>query len=295
MPAAVVLAIALVAAGCDTDDSGGDARHPGAQPPKRRATTADERAIRTVLEGLFQSDDVRVLCERSLTPRLFRMVYAGPARCRRAEGDDDEDEKPTKRVGVTNVRTRGAGATADVRIVGGDAGGSRGGVSLRRRKEGWRVDDLSTGFMRSAMTAVLKNDEDLPGSTARCIDRRLTRMPDDRFKPFSLALIGERPRPTRRLLEMWIGCERGRKGITSLRRPVEKELRQQLSKAGAGEKVEECVIRRLRSTLPDERLIDFSANDDRRSKVQVTREMVAAAIACGFQPRPGPGEGLSPA
>ena len=292
----LVLAVALAAGGCDTGDSGGGARAPKARPAERPATDADRKAIRAVLERLFRSGDVRAICERSLTPRLFRMIYARPAACRKAEGDDEEeDEKPTKRVEVRSVRTSGARATADISLVGGDASGSRGGVSLRRDAGAWRVDDLSIGFMRTVVTAVLRNEDDLPGATARCIDRRLMRMPEDRFKPFSLGLIGERQRPTTRLFHMWIECERGGKGITSLRRPVERTLRRQLRKAGADRTVEECVIRRLRSTLPDGRLIDFTVKDDRASKVQLNRELVAAAIACGFGPRSDPRERLSPA
>lgn len=292
----VTLALAAGATGCDTDDGGGG----GASPPKAKptrpgteATSEEQKAIEAVLVRLFKSRDARVICERTLTPRLFRRVYAGRAACLKVESPD-EDDKPVKRVEVSNVETRGGSATADVRLVGGDADRGEGGVSLRKGKHGWRVDDLSTGFMRSAFTALLRNDDEIPATTARCIGRRFMRTPDARFKPFSLGLVGERSGPTRRMFEMWLDCERGRKGGSSLRRPMEQGLREELRGAKASPRVVDCVLRRLRRTLPDKRLVALFAADSRRSNLQLRRELIAAAIACGFQPRGESDRDLSP-
>ncbi len=302
---AVLAIIAIALAGCDSDDDG-DAAERGASStrsapadrPSARAGTpaaaADEKQIRAVVVRLFKSSDVRWICSRALTPRLFRLIYAGPAACRKAAADE-EDDKPPRRVEVWDIRTRRAAATARARLIGGDSGGANGALSLAKRGGEWRLDDLSTAFLRSLTTAGLRNDNEIPPATGRCIDGRLARMPDERFKRFSYGLLGRKPRASGRLLELVLECERGRDGVSSLRKPLEKTITEQLRQAEADPTVVACVIRRLRSTLPDKLLIRLSTADDRRSKAQLNREVVAAAIACGFRPRSAPGKGLSPA
>ena len=300
-----VVALAIALAGCDADDDG-DPGERGASATKappvdrqpasagHKATPADERQIRALVVRLFKSNDVRLICERSLTPRLFRLIYADRAACRKAVADD-EDDKPPKRVEVSEIETRGGDASARARLVGGDSGGGNGVLSLAKGDDGWRLDDLSTGFLRSLTAAGLRNDNEVPAVTGRCINGRLTRMPDGQFKRLAFGLLGRKPRASARLLELWSDCERGRGGVSSLRRPLEKAITEQLRRAGAGERVITCVVRRLRSTLPDELLIELSTADDRRSKARLNREVVAAAIACGFEPKSAPGGGLSPA
>ena len=300
-----LVALALGAAGCNSDD-GDDGADRGASAteasPKGKATPAtdgqarpaDVKEIRAVVVRLFKSSDVRWICERSLTPRLFGLLYADGAACRKAAADE-EDDKPPKRVEVSGIETRGNEATARARLVGGDTGGAAGALSLRKGGDGWRLDDLSTPFLRSLTAASLRNDNEVPNATGRCIEGRLTRMSDGRFKRFSFGLLGRKPRASARLLELWSECERGRGRVSSLRRPLEKAIVEQLRRARANRRVSACVVRRLRSTLPDKLLIELSTADDRRSKVRLNREVVAAAIACGFQPRSDPGRGLSPA
>ena len=168
-------------------------------------------------------------------------------------------------------------------------------MSLVKTGDRWQLDDLSVAFLRSLTAAGLRNDNEVPAATGRCIDGRMMRMPDERFKRFSFGLLGRKPRASARLLELWSECERARSGASTLRRPLERAITEQLRRARAGGTVSACVIRRLRSTLPDRLLIELSTADDRRSKVRLNREVVAAAIACGFRPRADPGSGLSPA
>ena len=299
-----VVALAIPFAGCDADDDGDPGGRGASErkaPPADRqpasaghkATPADEREIRALVVRLFKSNDVRLICERSLTPRLFRLIYADRAACRKAVADD-EDDKPPKRVEVSEIQTRGGDASARVSLIGGDSGGGNGVLSLAKGDDGWRLDDLSTALLRSLTAAGLRNDNEVPAATGRCINGRLARMPDARFKRLSFGLLGRKPRASARLLELWSDCERGR-GVSSLRRPLERAITEQLRRAGAGQRVVTCVVRRLRSTLPDKLLIELSSANDRRSKARLNREVVAAAIACGFQPKSAPGGGLSPA
>jgi hypothetical protein len=300
-----VFAIACTLAGCDSGDDGGSgkraassARHAPAerQTPSGAdaAAPADANAIRAVIIRLFKSNDVRWICGRALTQRLVRAIYAGRAQCRKLAADE-EDDKPPRRVEVSAITTRRGGATARARLIGGDAGGADGVVSLVKSGADWQLDGMSAAFLRSVTTAVLRNDDDVPARTGRCIDARLARVPDERFKALAYGLLGQRPRANARLLGLWYECERARGGASSLRRPLEKEIAAQLRRAAAKRAVVGCVIRRLRSTLPDKLLIRFIAAEDRRSKLRLNREVLAAAIACGFEPRSAPGGKLSPA
>ena len=301
-----VLAVAVAVAGCNSDDDG-DAGKRGASSTKSapadrqpagaagKAAPADERAIRALVVRLFRSSDVAWVCTRSLTPRLFARLYDGRAACRKAAADD-EDDKPPRRVEVSRVETRGAGSgTAEVLLVGGDTGGAKGAVSLIKAGGDWRLDDFTTPFLRSLMQASLRNDDDVPPATGRCIGRRLERIPDERFKRLSFGLLGEKRRASVQLLTLWSECERGVRGVSSLRRPLEASIRRQLRRRGASPRVITCVVGRLRQTLPDRLLISLIAADDRRSRQRLAREGAAAAIACGVEPRSEPGPGLSPA
>ena len=86
--ALAAMVVALAAAGCS--DDGGDGQDPR-RVPRAPAAPAEAKAIRAAVVRLFQATDVRVVCERSLTPRLFRMIFTGPAACRKATADDDVD------------------------------------------------------------------------------------------------------------------------------------------------------------------------------------------------------------
>lgn len=296
---AVVVAAPAAGGGCDSGDEGegngsGAPRPARPAPPADGAEPADVEAVRRFVVRLFKTGDVTFLCERSFTPRLFRLVYADRAACRKAVAETERDDEPTERVDVSKVEIRGGRATADVGLVGGDAGGAAGAVSLAKRGGEWRLDDLTAAFLRSLTAAGVRNDEDIPRTTGRCIESNLRRLPNARLKRLSFGLLGEEPAASASLLEMWSRCERGRPGGSTLRRPLERAIVGQLRRSGQTGGVASCVIRRLRTTLPDELLIRLSTRDDRASKVRLNREVVAAAVACGVQPRRGR-EKLSPA
>jgi hypothetical protein len=255
------------------------------------ASPADERAIRALLTRLFKSGTVSDTCERSLTTRLFRRIYTGPAACRKAETEDDKNEdKPTKTVVVSDVRTSGGRASARARLVGGDTAGAMGTMTLSKEKAGWRLDDMATPFLRSVLKASLKTDEDIPKPVRRCVDARFTRMSDQELKPFAYGLFGHRTEATAKLYTQLLDCDPRKGGTSLIRKPLEREIRKQLGKAGAKRRQVDCVLRRMRTTLPDKLLIQLSAKDDRPSKQRITRAVVAAAVACGAGGRRDPGQ-----
>jgi len=242
---------------------------------------------------LLKSDDVRVICERSLTPRLFRLIFATQAACRKAAAEDDED-KPTERVEVSHIRIEGGRASAHAELVGGDSAGAKGELSLAKRGGSWRGDDFSPAFLRSLVNTSLRNDDEVPRAVRRCIGNRFAQIPDARFKRLAYSLIGHQPQATTRLLETLSACERKRGGRSSVRRRLEQNVRKELGQAGASGVEVGCVLRRLRTTLPDALVIKLVSDKSRRSKARITRELVSAAIACGAGNPSDPGE-LSPA
>ena len=301
----LALAALVILAGCNGEDGDGDgadrreaptAKSPAAPGPAGREATPGERAaVRKAVVRLFRTEDVEVICERSLTPRLFRLIFAGPAACRKVTSeDDDDDEDPPDRVEVPDVEISGNRATAAVKLIGGDTGGAEGTLELLKGKGAWRTDDFSTAFLRSSVSASLESERKIPAAVGRCIEGRLTRMPDPEFKRLALALIGEQREANVRLLEMLSDCERRRGGVTSVRRELEKTVRRTLRRAGAGRDATACTLRRLRTTLPDRLLVQLATDKTRASRERITREVVAAAVACGAR-RPGGPDQLSPA
>src|SRR4051794_7921136 len=300
----VAAALGLAATGCNKGDDEGDAAGTAAQRTEAQpaaaagspASPADRRAIRAVLVRLLKTNDADSTCERSLTTRLFRQIYTGgPAACRKAEKENAKSEdKPTKDVVVTDIRTVKGHASAHVKVVGGDTDGAMGLVALTKEDD-WRVDDLSTPFLRSTFNTSLAHDKDTPPKVVRCVTSAATRIPDGEFKPFSYGLLGHRPAQTKRLLYMVSRCDRRTDGRSVIRHPLEREIAKQLKKAGAPPDRVDCVLRRLRLTLSDKRIIELSVKDDKPSRDKITREVVAAALACrAGGSRPDPGQ-LSPA
>lgn len=286
--ASILAAVALAwsAGGCDGGDTAGENQ-------QAKATPAERKAVRAAVVLLFKSNDARVNCERSLTPRLFRLIFTDRAACRKAAAHDEND-KPPERVEVSGIEIKDTRATAHARLIGGDSAGAKGVVSLAKGAGGWRTDDLSTAFLRSIVEASLRTDKETPHVVVRCVGGRLTRLPDDRFKRLAYSLIGQRPRATVALLQAVSACERRSGGASSVRRRLERSVTKELRRAGADRGAIACALRRLRSTLPDKLIIELAAKDDRRSKARITREVVAAAIACGVGGRADPGQ-LSPA
>ncbi|MGI8944997.1 MAG: hypothetical protein ACR2GL_01990 [Thermoleophilaceae bacterium] len=312
LPARCLLAAAalcLGAAGCgggdDGDGEGGaqEARRTTTTPaagtsaagPPEGASSADRRAIRRLLVRLFKTDDPRVTCEESLTPELLGRIYSGAAQCRKIQAEDDgEKSNPPKRIEVTRIRTSGEEATAHIRAIGGDVDGVRGTVALRRDGDGWRADDLSTPLLRSTVSADLEADDDVPPAIARCAVARLAQIPDEEFKRLAYSLLGQKDPATVRLFTTLSRCDR--REVSLIRRPVEKAIAKQLRKSGGKKRAIGCVLRRLRRTVPEPVLIELAAKEDRRSTARITRELVAAAVACGGgRPPDASPEQLSPA
>ena len=296
-------ALLLAASGCngsEDEQAGKEERARTAKSPAspqaegRKASPAEREAVRKAVVRLFRTDDVEVICERSLTPRLFRLIFAGKDACRKAASEDEDDDDPPDRVEVSDVEIRGGRATAVTKLLGGDSAGAEGPLVLLKGRDGWRADDFSTPFLRSSVSASLENERKIPAAVGRCLDARLRAMADAQFKRLALELIGERRQANIRLLDMLSACERKRGGATSVRRELEKTVRRTLRKAGASRGATACTLRRLRITLPDRLLVRLATEKGRASRARITREVVAAAVACGAR-RPGGPEQLSPA
>lgn len=279
----VATLMALLVIGCDEAGEDGPRRNPRAAVPQTTPPPAERSAIRAAVVRLFRAD-VDVACERSLTPRLFRLIFRHDAACRKV-GAAQAEESPPERVEVSDIRADRGRATAHARLIGGANDAAQGRVGLLEEGAGWRADDLSAPLLRSLIAAGLRNERQVSGAALRCLDGRLRRLGDARLKRFAYALIGRRPGAETRILRLLTECERRGGGVSSVRRTLERSLRRTLRRAGARPAVADCVLLRLRRTLPDGLVIELTAKSDDRSRARarttVTRELVAALAACG--------------
>lgn len=282
--------LALAAAGCEGDDEGDPKDRGGARKttqdgagPRPAGTgetdTADANAIREVLVTAFKTDDPDVGCTRIFTRALLRRLYEDEAGCRRV-AEEDEDEKDPDRVAVSAIDVRGRQATAKVRLIGGDSAGTEGIISLADVGR-WRVDDLSLGFLRSAFTAGLATEKEVPREVARCIEVRLMRMATREFKEFAYGSIGKRPDARRRLVILLSRCERATGRTSTVRREFLKGVAMSLRRAGADRRVVTCVTQRLRRDVSEETLIELSGMKRAVQRARVRRLVLAVLSACG--------------
>jgi len=280
LAAVAILAVTITACSEGNDPGSNVSERPGDKP-----------AIRNVLVTAFKTEDPEGICSRLLTRQLFRQIYESKAACRRVEAKEEEDE-PVKRVEVSSTQVSGNRARARARLLGGDQGGTAGIVSLAREDGTWRIDDLSIGFLRSALTAALENDKEIPRSVNRCALKHLLRLPDGRFKDLAYGSLGERPDAQRLLFTELTSCEHAEGRPSTIRREINKEVAKSLRQAGARPAAVKCVIRSLTRRVSERKLIALiSAPADERV-AGLRRVLIAAASACRVSDG-GPGESIS--
>lgn len=169
----LVLALAALVSGC----GGGD------------------DAATQVADGLrrgFTTDDPAVLCQQTLSAGLAQRIYGSAASCLESERRAAATRTPAASVRVSEVVVHGDRANAFVVLVGGDAAGTRGAVSLVRRDGRWRLDALSTGFLRSGLKSGLVDNPQVSASLRDCLSSRLDTLDDAIVRRLGLAAMGAR-------------------------------------------------------------------------------------------------------
>jgi hypothetical protein len=155
--------------------------------------------------GLTTNDPV-VLCERTLSAGLVARVYGGTERCLAVERGAAASRRQAGSVDVSRITVDGDRGSASVVVRGGDQDGARGPLTVVRQDGGWRLDDLSTAFLRSEFSAGATSNPDLDGTLARCLGRRIGALDDAPLRRLAFAAMGGRPQAQDQLQALVGAC-----------------------------------------------------------------------------------------
>ena len=108
--------------------------------------------IAATLRTALTTNDPAALCRQTLSAGLIKRVYGGTAQCLAVQRGASGSRVPAKSVEISRIRIDGDRGTAFVALRGGDENGARGPLTVIRQDGGWRLDDLSTAFLRSEFT-----------------------------------------------------------------------------------------------------------------------------------------------
>jgi hypothetical protein len=139
----------------------------------------DRRAIGAMLRDGLATNDPAAICTRTLSARLVGRVFVGgEEQCLAIQAQAASVRRPPEAVEVTRIEVDGERGRALVRLRGGDEDGTRGPVTVVRERGGWRLDDLSTAFLRSEFTAAITSDPSVDRRLRDCAARALARLGD---------------------------------------------------------------------------------------------------------------------
>lgn len=127
--AAALCALAIVAAGCGSDD-GGDSTDGGGNP------TAEVKAV--VVES-FAFEDPETVCEENLTEAALEDGYEGEDHEARLEACKEDEPADVGEITFRGVEVKGDTATADVTATRPNGRQSKFTVRLLD-EDGWRID-----------------------------------------------------------------------------------------------------------------------------------------------------------
>jgi hypothetical protein len=188
-PAACIAALAL--GGCG---GGNDAAAPA--------------QITKALQAGLTSNDAVVLCEQALSTGLVTRVYGGKDRCLQIERRAAASRAAAGSAQVSRIAVDGDHGTAYVVLRGGDQDGARGALSVVRQDGAWRLDDLSTAFLRSEFTAGLGSGAELQANLTDCVGKRVVALSDAALRTLAFGAMGGRPQAQAQLRDLVTACIR---------------------------------------------------------------------------------------
>jgi len=168
---------------------------------------APEQVAQTLRTALTTSD-AAVLCGQALSVGLVARGYGSSERCVAVETGSAGSRQPPQAVDVSGVEVDGDRADASVAVRGGSQDGVRGGLSLVKQDGGWRVDDLSTEFLRSSLDAGLSSGGSLEDTLVACVGKSVVGLEDEALRSLALGVMGGRPEAQQRLRGLVEQCVR---------------------------------------------------------------------------------------
>ena len=162
--------------------------------------------ITKALQASLTSTDAVVLCERALSTGLVARVYGGKERCLQVERVAGASRTAAGSAQVSRIRVDGDHATAYVALRGGDEDGARGALSVVRQDGAWRLDDISTAFLRSEFSAGLGGGQELDANLTACVGKRLVGLNDAALRALAFGAMGGRPEAQAQLHALVTAC-----------------------------------------------------------------------------------------
>jgi hypothetical protein len=89
---------------------------------------------------------------------------------------------------------------------GGEQDGARGVLSVVREDGAWRLDDLSTAFLRSGFSAGLSSGADLQANLIDCVGKRVVALSDAALRALAFGAMGGRPEAQAQLRGLVTAC-----------------------------------------------------------------------------------------
>lgn len=166
----------------------------------------DRDAITRTLRVGLSATDADVLCDATLSTALQTRVYGSPERCTEVETRSAPTRTPPTGVLVSDVRVDGDHATAIVGLRGNGMDSVRGGVRLVREDGGWRLDDLSTAFLRTSFNAGLDGGGTLEGTLVVCVGTKIRGLDDAAMRRLAFGSMGGRPEARVQLRQFVAEC-----------------------------------------------------------------------------------------
>jgi hypothetical protein len=246
---------------------------------------APARAPEQVVRAWATTQSVRLRCQRAVTARYVRATYGSRHGCRRREAPSPQSRPLAPRV-RQSVVVRGATASADVELVGGNVTGARGTIRLSRQGGTWRIDDVGTDFVRAVYSRLtlhqLQLTADEPGlrvgAARRCVDAKIAAHDDRRVRA---AWRGSEAAGETVIGQTLLGCLNapgtGARGTSYLRaRLIEDVVDGELGLTAAEQA---CADRVLRTRLSDREVLEH-VQRDRSSPPPVTARIARLIAGC---------------
>lgn len=160
-----------------------------------RSTGQITQTLRTALT----TNDPATLCRRALSLAMVVRVYGDLRSCLAVEEQSRTERRAPSAVRVSQIKVDGDAATAVVALQGGDEGGARGALSLVRQDGVWRLDDLSTAFLRSEFNASLRGQGGLNATLEACLAKKVIGLPEPALRALAFGAMGGRPQAQEQL------------------------------------------------------------------------------------------------
>jgi hypothetical protein len=257
--AVVLIAVVALAACGDEARTGGTRDDAGGQ--------TDRQAVKRALLRALTGREAPSRCERGVTHRLIAEIYGTLARCLEVEAPDPRKPRPTG-LRVQDMRVHAQRATVRVTLHGGLTPGASGHVELVRTAGSWKLDRVGTDFLRAQIASTLLRQIRLTasrpglheGAARHCVEERISRIPEHRFRTLAAAATAENADASRPLVDLITFClaqpGTGPSGQSYLRAQLEKQVLSFVRREGGDGAALTCARRRLRTEISDKEILD---------------------------------------